>query len=131
MRLLLDTHILLWALDQDSRLSVAVRRAIESADNDVFVSIASVWEIAIKHAAGRLDAPVDQLPEVLREMRAEPLPMTVHHALAAARLPRHHDDPFDRMLIAQARLDGLILITHDKAIRRYDVPLFDNIAPGP
>lgn len=74
---------------------------------------------------------MDRLLEVLRAMRLEPLPVGMSHALAAGSLPRHHDDPFDRMLIAQARLEGLILVTQDKVIRCYDVPLFDNIAPAP
>lgn len=131
MRLLLDTHIVAWAFLTPDRLASGVREAIAALDHDVFVSVASAWEMSIKRTLGKLDFPLERLQAEMRDMGFEPLPITLAHALAAGSLPRHHDDPFDRMLIAQARLEGLILVTQDKAIRHYDVPLFDNIAPGP
>jgi PIN domain nuclease of toxin-antitoxin system len=87
----------------------------------VLVSAASAWEIAIKAALGRLAFPLDRLEGVLAQMGVMPLPITLAHAVAAGGLPRHHDDPFDRMLVAQARLEGLVLVTEDAALARYDV----------
>lgn len=103
MKLLLDTHVLIWYLADDSKLTSAVRDLIVDPHNQVFVSAATVWEIAIKKAIGKLDSP-DNLPEVLIACRFEVLPINIFHALQAGSLPRHHDDPFDRMLIAQAML---------------------------
>ncbi|MFC5381727.1 type II toxin-antitoxin system VapC family toxin [Aquipuribacter nitratireducens] len=120
MNLLLDTHVLLWALADDDRLSAGERSALTSAANRLVVSAASTWEIGIKRALGRLDAP-DDLREQIVALRADELPMSVEHTLAAAALPRHHADPFDRMLVAQARAEDLTLVTHDAAIARYDV----------
>ena len=124
MRLLLDTHILIWACAMPERLSGAAREALVEPRNDLFVSAASAWEMAVKRALGRLDFPVDQFNAVLQAMGFTALPMTIAHALAAGDLIRHHDDPFDRMLIAQARTEGLTLISEDAGMRRYDVPLF-------
>ncbi len=124
MRLLLDTHILIWACAMPERLNSAVREALTEPRNDVFVSAASAWEIAIKRALGRLDFPVDQFDAVLQSTGFTALPMSIAHALAAGDLVRHHDDPFDRMLVAQARTERLTLISEDAVMRRYDVPLF-------
>ena len=124
MRLLLDTHILIWACAMPERLSGAAREALVEPRNDLFVSAASAWEMAVKRALGRLDFPVDQFNAVLQAMGFTALPMTIAHALAAGDLIRHHDDPFDRMLITQARTEGLTLISEDAGMRRYDVPLF-------
>ena len=120
MRLLLDTHALLWALAQPRRLSARARAAIASADSEVFVSAASAWEIAIKRAIGKLTAPAD-LEAILDQTGIERLPITVSHALAAGALPLIHSDPFDRMLVAQARIEGLTLVTRDPHIAAYDV----------
>ena len=122
MTLLLDTHILLWWLSDDPLLPTAAREAIASPDAEVLVSAATAWEIAIKRAAGRLDAP-DDLLEALHVNDFEMLPITVVHALAAGALPPHHSDPFDRMLIAQARAESLILISVDNRFPQYDVEL--------
>jgi PIN domain nuclease of toxin-antitoxin system len=124
MRLLIDTHVFIWASDTPSKLTAKTRALIAEPANDVFVSAASLWEMAIKAAMGRLRFPVDRMPEIIAEMGFEPLSMTMSHALEAGSLPRHHDDPFDRMLIAQARLDGLTLVTLDRQFARYDVPIF-------
>jgi PIN domain nuclease of toxin-antitoxin system len=121
MRLLLDTHVLLWWLDDPAKISDAVESAIRSQENEVFVSAATVWEISIKKALGKLDAP-DNLDAVLRECQFSPLPVTIEHALAVKHLPFYHHDPFDRMLIAQATVEGLVLATRDSEVLRYAGP---------
>jgi PIN domain nuclease of toxin-antitoxin system len=125
MRLLIDTHVFIWACDSPEKLTAKTRAVIAEPISDVFVSAASLWEMAIKAALGRLQFPLDRMPAIVAEMGFEPLSMTMPHALAAGALPRHHDDPFDRMLIAQARLDGLTLVTLDRQFARYDVPIFE------
>lgn len=124
MRLLVDTHIFIWACDAPARLTAKTRAAIAEPANDIFISAASLWEMAIKATLGRLRFPVDRMADIVAEMGFEPLSMTMPHALEAGSLPRHHDDPFDRMLIAQARLDRLALVTLDRQFSRYDVPIF-------
>ena len=124
MRLLLDTHVLIWAVSDPDRLDAAVREAVTAPGNVVLVSSASVWEIAIKRALGRIDFPVDELPGLFDRMGVEALPISIDHAIVAGSLPRHHNDPFDRMLIAQAQVDNVVLVTDDADIRRYDVPIF-------
>jgi PIN domain nuclease of toxin-antitoxin system len=118
MRLLLDTHILLWWLGDDERLADKARDFIDQSEA-VFVSAASAWEIAIKSSIGKLRSP-DDLHDVLHANRIVELPVTIVHALAAARLPRHHGDPFDRMLVAQATVESLTLLTSDAVLGRYD-----------
>ena len=121
MRLLLDTNALLWALADPTRLGAA-RPAIEHPASDVFVSAACAWEIAIKLGLGKLAAPPDAaawLPVQLAAKRFTPLPITLEHALAVERLPPHHRDPFDRMLVAQARIERLTLVTHDRQLEPY------------
>lgn len=120
MRLLLDTHALLWWLADDPTLSPRSRQAIADQRNVVLVSAASAWEIAIKRALGRLDAPED-LARALEESGLQPLPITVEHAVAAGTLPAHHADPFDRMLVAQAQLESLVVVTRDERIGLYEV----------
>jgi PIN domain nuclease of toxin-antitoxin system len=122
MSLLLDTHVLLWWLSDDPLLPTPAREAIASPENEVLVSAATAWEIAIKQAAGRLDAPADLL-EAVEANNFETLPITVAHALAAGALPPHHSDPFDRVLIAQACAESLTLISVDKRFPQYDVDL--------
>jgi PIN domain nuclease of toxin-antitoxin system len=123
VRLLLDTHIFLWAASDPARLTEAMRAAIAAEANAVFVSAATAWEIAIKVALGRLTFPLDRFETMLASMGFAPLMMTVAHGIAAGSLPRHHGDPFDRMLIAQARVEGLTLITTDRAFGRYAVAI--------
>ena len=122
MRLLLDTHILIWMLSTQDRIGPTSRAALYDGSNDRVVSVASIWEIAIKCAAGRLIFPLESIDTILEDIAATTLPITSAHALATAALPRHHNDPFDRMLVAQARTDGLFLVTVDPALSRYDVP---------
>jgi PIN domain nuclease of toxin-antitoxin system len=122
VRLLLDSHTLVWSADVEEKLSTTARAAIADAENLVCVSAASVWELAIKIAARRLQVPGD-LTTLLAESRFATVSITADHALAAAALPRHHGDPFDRMLIAQAQLEGLTIVTRDPAFSQYDVSL--------
>jgi PIN domain nuclease of toxin-antitoxin system len=119
MNLLLDTHVLLWALSNDARLSKEARQAIEDGRNLVFVSAATAWEIAIKKSLGKLRAP-DNYLEALERYRFTPLDITSEHALAVEHLPPHHQDPFDRLLVAQAMLEKLTIITHDARIAAYE-----------
>jgi len=118
-RLLLDTHVFLWWRANDARLKPEAVEAIEQADL-VFVSAASAWEAAIKVAMDKLRIP-GPFEKGVEASGFEKLVITFHHAEAAARLPRHHLDPFDRMLVAQARLEGLTLVTHDRHFEPYDV----------
>lgn len=121
VRLLLDTHVFLWWRMNDRRLHKPARDAISSADL-VFVSAASAWEAAIKVRLGKLRLP-EPLEAGVMDSGFEKLPIQFSHAEAAARLPPHHSDPFDRMLIAQAREERLTLVTHDRAFEPYRVPL--------
>lgn len=118
MRLLLDTHVLIW-WSGGKRVAPTAAEAIRSPDNEVFVSAASIWEAEIKAATGKLKLTADLQVEPAEHGFAS-LDISAGHAVAAARLPRHHDDPFDRMLIAQAQLEGLTLVTRD--------PVFDSYA---
>jgi PIN domain nuclease of toxin-antitoxin system len=121
MRLLLDAHALLWWLADDPTLVPDARTAIADPTNDVFVSAATVWEIALKRALGKLDAPPD-LVAVLDELGFQEAPVTGADGQHAAGLDPHHRDPFDRMLVAQAvRLDASI-VTRDSAFARYGAP---------
>lgn len=123
MRLLLDTHVLLWWLANDPALPRAVREAIAQPSNETWVSAASIWEAAVKRNLGRLRFHDDDLKSALPESGFRPLPVTIDHALLAGSLPNHHRDPFDRMLVAQARLEGLTLVTRDPALHLYDAPI--------
>ena len=123
MKLLIDTHILLWMAGEPERLSPSAAAALVDPANEVFVSAVSVWEIAIKRALGRLMFPLERLDALLAEMVVEVLDLTAAHAVAAGSLPRHHDDPFDRALVAQARTEGMTLVSVDQAVARYDVPV--------
>jgi PIN domain nuclease of toxin-antitoxin system len=119
MRLLLDTHILLWWLVGDRRLSKSLAAAIASPESDVAVSAASIWEIAIKRALGRIDIDLEELLAVMATDGFLELPLRFVHSLRLESLPRHHDDPFDRILIAQSIADGRRLVTKDAAILAY------------
>ena len=121
MRLLLDTHALLWWL-ADEGLIPQAREAIADPANLVAVSAASAWEISIKKALGKLSAP-DDLEQQVQTSGFIPLPITIAHALAAGQLSRHHEDPFDRMLVAQAIAEGMTIVTRDKRFEDYDVAL--------
>ncbi len=121
MRLLLDTHVLLWALEAPQRLPAGIRAAIEDTENDVYASAASAWEIAIKQSLGKLPVPRADLLETLSCANLAELPVTLKHAQATRLLPPIHRDPFDRMLVAQAQTEGLSLVSRDPLVRRYPV----------
>ncbi len=121
MRLLLDTNVFLWWRADDRRLSEASRTAIAGAEA-VFVSAATAWEAAIKAALGRLVYP-DTIEAGVEASGFEKLGITLAHAERAGALPRHHADPFDRMLVAQALAEGLTLVTNDRTLRRYGVSI--------
>ena len=122
MNLLLDTHVLIWALENNSTLSKDARDAIIKGENRVFISSVSVWEISIKKALGKLKAP-DNLTEEIKLHRFTPLNMNFEHAQLAGELPDIHKDPFDRMLIAQAIIEKLTLVTRDSLFVEYDITL--------
>ena len=100
-----------------------------ATENQVFVSSVSIWEIAIKQAAGRLAFPLEQFEDIARRGGYDVLPILPVHAIAAGALPRHHGDPFDRMLIAQGMVENLVLVTNDRMIARYDVTIFGSVGP--
>ena len=120
MTLLLDTHVLLWWLAEDDRLTPTMREAIADPATPVVVSAASAWEMAIKAGLGKLTIPGDLAGELKRQGFDE-LPVTVQDGVAAGALPRHHADPFDRMLIAQAVRQRFVLVTADRRFADYDV----------
>jgi PIN domain nuclease of toxin-antitoxin system len=122
VRLLLDTHAVLWALSQPDQLSAEARERVADPANTVAVSAVSAWEIAIKTAAGKLKFDVD-LAQAMANTGFLPLPITIEHALVAGHLPPHHRDPFDRMLVAQAIMDGWTLVTRDSRLPVYGVPV--------
>jgi PIN domain nuclease of toxin-antitoxin system len=119
--LLLDTPVALWGITADPSLGDELLDRLRH-DPDIFLSPVTLWEITIKQAAGKLAGP-DDLAERVRDMGFRELPVTHAHAIAAVRLPVYHRDPFDRMLVAQARVQGLALVTRDSDIQRYDVDL--------
>ncbi len=122
MRLLLDSQVVLWSLECPERLSEEVVAAITDPLNSVDVSVASLWELAIKQSIGKLKVDGD-LREHLRLQSFSELPVLGEHAVAVRDLPAHHRDPFDRLLIAQACCEGLTIITADRAFAAYDVPI--------
>jgi PIN domain nuclease of toxin-antitoxin system len=121
VRLLLDTHVVLWWLADDETLPAEVKETIDT-EAEAFISAASVWEIAIKQALGKLTGPPD-LFDVLDRSGLVELPIRSRHAAEAGRLPLLHRDPFDRMLVAQARCEGLTLLSRDPQVQRYEVPV--------
>jgi PIN domain nuclease of toxin-antitoxin system len=120
VRLLLDSHALLWWLEEASTLSQHAYDAIAEPENEIAVSAATPWELEIKRATGKLRSPEDIVGRLEAE-RFLALPITVEHGVAAARLPLHHSDPFDRILIAQAQLEGLTIVTRDPRFAPYSV----------
>ncbi len=124
MNLLLDTHVLLWWLDDNPTLSEKARTAIADPENLVLISAVVIWEIRIKHALGKLEIPND-FRYVLDREPFEMLDITADHAHAVGDLPPHHRDPFDRMLVVQAKEEGLTLISRDALLERYKIPLIE------
>ncbi len=120
--LIVDTHAALWFLEGDRRLSVAARTLIEDDRTERRLSAVSVWEVAIKHGLGKLDMPAG-FYEVLYRQGVRGLPVTDKHARQVADLPLHHEDPFDRLLVAQAQVEGMAILSSDARLRAYDVPV--------
>jgi len=128
VKILLDTHAWLWMLLEPERIGPKTRKLVASHDHAFFLSIASAWEMAIKHAAGRLTLPVPPLDYVRSRTREDGialLPVSLEHVCRAAELPRHHADPFDRLLVAQTEIEDLVLLTHDTDIARYRITIRD------
>ena len=125
MRILLDTHLLVWAMGSPERLSAALAAMLQDPANTPFFSVASLWELVIKQGLGKPDFRVE--PALLRRALLDggwqELPVQAHHALAVAALPLLHRDPFDRLLLAQASADGLLLITADQQLAAYPGPV--------
>jgi PIN domain nuclease of toxin-antitoxin system len=124
VKLLLDTHAFLWWLNDDPQLGERARQAIEEPDNLVYVSAATAWEIAVKRANGKLVAPGD-IAQWIEQCAFGDCPIEVEHAVLAAELPKHHHDPFDRLLVAQAQREDMTLVTSDPEIVEYDVSVLD------
>ena len=118
MRLLLDTHVFLWAVTANRRLKPSTRELLSRADA-VYVSAASIWEIAIKAQLGKIEADATFLVDAIDNSGFQELLVSAHHAAAAAKLPPHHNDPFDRLLLAQAFLEPLRLVTADSVLAAY------------
>ena len=124
MRYLLDTNVFLWSLAAKNKLNSKALAVLSSSASQIYFSAASSWEISIKHALGKIQLPAppsEFIPQVIREMGLVHLDVTSVHALAAGELPPHHRDPFDRMLISQARAEDLLLLTADRTLKQYDV----------
>ncbi|HWM54268.1 MAG TPA: type II toxin-antitoxin system VapC family toxin [Solirubrobacterales bacterium] len=120
MKLLLDTHAMIWVFSAPGLLSAEARNAISAEGNEVFISVISPWEVEIKRAKKRLRAP-DDLSDAVEAHRFQLLPVLLRHTKAIGSMPDHHGDPFDRMLVAQATVDGLTLVTSDRTLRRYPI----------
>jgi PIN domain nuclease of toxin-antitoxin system len=122
LRLLLDTHAALWWLSDDSRLGATAASQLDDDSNQVLLSAAVVWEVAIQRSLGKLEAPDGFAPRLL-EAGAVPLAVSVEHAAGAERLPHHHRDPFDRLLVSQATIERASIVSADPKLRAYDVPV--------
>jgi len=122
LRLLLDTHVVLaWLLD-DSDIGARARQHLEDPSNQMIVSAVVVWEVAIKRALGKLQVPMTFVADIV-DSDALKLPISLEHAAGVAGLPQHHRDPFDRLLISQALIEGATLVSSDRALQAYDVPV--------
>jgi PIN domain nuclease of toxin-antitoxin system len=124
--LLLDTHVWLWQISAPERIGRKTLAALKNPENELYFSIASMWELAIKVSAGKLNLPEvceDFVPTAMRRHGVQSLPLEPEHAFATATLPLHHRDPFDRILIAQARAENLTLVTADRKFKRYTLDL--------
>jgi len=127
MKLLLDTHILIWLLEGNQNLSPKVRQAIEDETNSLYISIVSLWEIAIKSSLGKLqlETPLEKIvSDFVLPTGIKILPIDIAHLLTLQKLPFHHRDPFDRLLISQAKSEALTLVSEDHVFRQYQVNIF-------
>ncbi len=124
MNLLLDTCVLLWWFDDPTLLSEQALTAIKDQDNKIIVSVVSAWEIAIKKALGKLESP-ENLKEMITDSEFELIPINYEHAWQVKDLPPHHRDPFDRLLVSQATIENLTLVTRDPKLKPYNVPILE------
>lgn len=128
MRFLLDTHVWIWMATEPDHLSIEHQDLLTDPENDLYLSAASIWELAVKHSIGKIKYtgnPAVQIPIHIGQTGVQMLSVNVEHALATSELPSHHRDPFDRILIAQARVERLTLMTGDAHFAAYDVPLLN------
>ena len=125
MNLLIDTHVLIWFITNDKKLPVNLKGLIENKENKCFVSIVSYWEMSIKYALGRLELGVDlkRIFDIIDETGFDTLPITVKHIVFNSKLKFYHRDPFDRLLIAQAQSEELIILTKDEYFKKYKVKI--------
>jgi PIN domain nuclease of toxin-antitoxin system len=127
VKLLVDTHCWLWYLLTPERLNEPAQKALRDPENEIFFSVASSWEIVVKFGLGKLDLPLppsNYIPDRLAKLGHQTLSIRQSHVLQLEALPLHHRDPFDRILVAQAQVEGLSLATADKVLTAYDVPVF-------
>jgi PIN domain nuclease of toxin-antitoxin system len=122
MKLLLDTNVILWWLTDDARLGPKARSYLIDGTNELFVSIASLWEVSIKHSAGKLSATAGLIASWLNDLGIAVIPVEVSHLSALEQLERLHRDPFDRLILAQAQVEGARVVTSDTIMRQYPVP---------
>lgn len=122
MRYLIDTQVFIWLMEDNRKVSPEIRTLLQDPSINVFISIASIWEIVIKQAKGRLKIPKD-IEKSIDELEFRVLPIEIFHVLGLRKLPNYHKDPFDRILISQAKVEKLTLISSDKKIWQYDLPL--------
>jgi PIN domain nuclease of toxin-antitoxin system len=122
MRYLLDSHVLLWYNDPNGPLSASKRDVLDQAET-LFVSVASIWELTLKRSVGKLDFS-KPFSALIEEYSMDVLPVRLEHVAETEQLPRLHKDPFDHLLVAQAIVEGLVLVTHDDVVARYPVPVF-------
>tara|TARA_Y100001963_G_scaffold114252_1_gene158395 strand:+ start:672 stop:1058 length:387 start_codon:yes stop_codon:yes gene_type:complete len=123
-RILLDTHVLIWWMSGDEQLGLNAQKHISNTENSIYVSSASVWEMSIKQQLGKLSVP-DAIESLVEELGFSALPISLFHGQQAGRLPTHHHDPFDRMLIAQAQAEGLQILTKNEHFPAYGVRLIN------
>lgn len=123
MNLLIDSHAAIWATSNPARLNPAAADALADPANDIWFSLATTWELSVKYALGRLPFAPRALHDACLATGFTLLPIALDHVLGVAALDQHHRDPFDRLLIAQARIEGLVIVTHDDAFRPYGVPI--------
>ena len=128
MNLLLDTHTVVWYITGDSRLPLSLRKKIDDSSNNCFVSMASLWELAIKSTIGKLELQEDlgMIVRIIKRSGIVLLPVKIKHVLSISGLPLHHNDPFDRMIISQCKAEKLTMVSCDKQFRHYDLPLIWN-----
>lgn len=124
MRLLVDSNAFIWAYARPAELSKPARQALGDAANDRFISMASIWEIAIKQSTGKLELK-NHIASAIDDLALEPLSIALTHVTRTRSLPFHHRDPFDRMLVAQAIEEGLTIVTRDRRLQRYGVPVLE------